>query len=115
MALMGASMDNDFSAMDCGEKVPTHLIDAMVPFLASASQSWFVANNLEDSQYHYTTLQAPSWLFEGWTSACGYGHQVLDCCADGRGRKDCFMFNGDSVRTNEEKATLSLLITFSLY
>lgn len=37
MALMGVSMDNDFSAMDCGEKVPTHLIEAMVPFLAGAS------------------------------------------------------------------------------
>lgn len=37
MALMCASMDNDFSAVDCGEKVPTHLIEAMVPFLAGAS------------------------------------------------------------------------------
>lgn len=38
MALMCASRDNDFSAMDSGVKVPTHLIEAMVQFLVSASQ-----------------------------------------------------------------------------
>lgn len=69
MALMSASRDNDFSEVDSGEKVPTHLIEAMVPFLASASQGWFGTNDLERFLVELHCPQARSWLFRDWISA----------------------------------------------
>ena len=69
MALMSASRDNDFSAVDSGEKVPTHLIEAMLPFLASASQGWFGTNDLERFPVPLHRPQARSWLFRDWISA----------------------------------------------
>lgn len=69
MALRSAKKDNDFSAVDSGEKVPTHLTEAMVPFLASASQGWFGNNDLEIFPVPLHLPQAPSWLFRDWISA----------------------------------------------
>lgn len=68
MALMCASRDNDFSAMDSGVKAPTHLIEAMVQFLVSASQGWFGTNDLEMFPVPLHHPQAPSWLFRDWIS-----------------------------------------------
>lgn len=69
VALMSASRDNDFSAVDSGEKVPTHLIEATVLVLASASQGWFATNDLERFPVPLHRPQAPSWLFRDWISA----------------------------------------------
>lgn len=81
MALTSASRDNDFSAADSGEKVPTQLIEATVPFLASASQGWFGTNDLERFLVPLHHPQAPSWIFRDWVSASHGEHWVLDSCA----------------------------------
>lgn len=81
MALTSASRDNDFSALDSGEKVPTHFIEATVPFLVSASQGWFGTNGLEKFPVPLHHPQAPSWLFRDWISASLGEREVLDSCA----------------------------------
>lgn len=61
MALMCASRDNDFSAIDSGVKVPTHLIEAMVQFLVSASpRAGLELMTWRGSRYHYTTPRHPA-------------------------------------------------------
>jgi len=81
MTQMCASRHNDFSAVDSGEKVPTCLTEATVPFLANASQGCFGANDLERFPVPLHRPQAPSWLFRDWISASHGEHQVLDSCA----------------------------------
>lgn len=47
MALIRASRDDDFSAVDNGGEGPIYLREAVLPFLSSTSQCWFRTNDLE--------------------------------------------------------------------
>lgn len=104
MPLMSARKNNDFSAAVSEEEVTTHLVTTVLVLRAGLELMFLVS-------LHHS--QAPIWLCRDWISACYGEHNmpVFDWCD----LKNCFWFNECRARTNEGKATLSLLVTFSVF